>query len=501
MQVKKFEARTMKEALELVKSQLGPDAIILSVRDNNKSYGLVGEGSVEITAAVSDETLQKKKFAESRLREQDRQKFQASPARQQKELITKMVSSHVERHQKVNTSQRRYVDIEDDVEMSPNARIAEERIKGAAQRALAAFNQQSADERRKEIADEMARRQRSVTTATAKATTAAAPQVRMTEAVNSAPVAAPVQEIAALKNEIASLKSVIAQFQSMPQGFAGAHPGADYGLNYDLSYMFEKLTRTGVAPEIAADILTKAQQNISGIKLKNRSIVDGWVARQILDSTRVTNGLGVGKIHCFMGPAGSGKTSMMVKLASHLVVRENKKVALLTTDTFKVGAADQLRIYAQILNVPFAVIRSEIDWNNIARYLDKVDVVLVDYPGLSLKSQEEISAARQVLPPAQMNAKVHLVLNSAIKDSDATEIGRRYGVFNYQDVIFTALDESSQHGTIYNFGRRFDVPLCAFGIGTRVPEDFEFATKERVLDLLFRLTTVQGSKSNEAQAV
>ena len=58
MQVKKFEARTMKEALEMVKTQLGPDAIILSARDNNKSYGLVGEGSVEITAAVSEETRQ-----------------------------------------------------------------------------------------------------------------------------------------------------------------------------------------------------------------------------------------------------------------------------------------------------------------------------------------------------------------------------------------------------------------------------------------------------------
>ena len=90
MQVKKFEARTMKEALEMVKTQLGPDAIILSARDNNKSYGLVGEGSVEITAAVSEETLQKKKFAESKLREQDLQKFKQIPARQQKELIQKI---------------------------------------------------------------------------------------------------------------------------------------------------------------------------------------------------------------------------------------------------------------------------------------------------------------------------------------------------------------------------------------------------------------------------
>lgn len=193
---------------------------------------------------------------------------------------------------------------------------------------------------------------------------------------------------------------------------------------------------------------------------------------------------------------------MMVKLASHLVVREHKKVALLTTDTFKVGAADQLRIYAQILNVPFAVVRSQIDWNNIMRYLEKVDVVLVDFAGFSLKSQEEIQTIRSVLPPQALNAKVHLVLNAAIKDADATEIGRRYGVFNYQDVVFTALDESTQHGTIYNFSRRFDVPLSAFGIGTRVPEDFEYATKERMLDLIFKITHQQTQKTNsEAAAV
>ena len=74
MQVKKFEARSMKEALDLVKSQLGPDAIILSAKDNSRSYGLAGNGSVEITAAVSEEVLQKKKFVESRMRNEDRDK-------------------------------------------------------------------------------------------------------------------------------------------------------------------------------------------------------------------------------------------------------------------------------------------------------------------------------------------------------------------------------------------------------------------------------------------
>ncbi|MBV2168797.1 MAG: flagellar biosynthesis protein FlhF [Bdellovibrio sp.] len=473
MQVKKFEARTMKEALEMVKTQLGPDAIILSARDNNKSFGLVGEGSVEITAAVSEETLQKKKFAESRLREQDREKFLRSPARQQKELIHKMVEKHVQKTQApAPITQRRYIDIEDEAEISRQKQVAEERVRSAAQRALNAFQEQE---------ETFAR----------SAPKKVAPVVKA-----GPPTESP--EVVALKNEIANLKQVISQFQQMPQSFVGTHPGADYGISYDLSFVFEKLTSAGMAPEIAAEILTTAQETLPALKLKNRSLVEAWVARYVLDSTKVSNNPTQGKIHCFVGPAGSGKTSALIKMASQMVVREGKKIALFTTDTFKVGAADQMKIYAQILNVPFSVIRSQNDWTNLMRYLANVDCVLVDYTGLSLKSNEEIQMLKSLLPPAALNPNIHLVLSTNAKDGDATELGRRYSVLGYKDVVFSSLDESTQHGTIYNFMKRFDVPLHSFGIGPRVPEDFEFATKERLLDLIFKITKF---KQQDSEAV
>ena len=102
---------------------------------------------------------------------------------------------------------------------------------------------------------------------------------------------------------------------------------------------------------------------------------------------------------------------------------------------------------------------------------------------------------RGLLPPQSLQAQCHLVLPANAKDQDATELGRRYAVVGYKDVIFTGLDESTQHGTIYNFMRRFDVPLHSFGIGPRVPEDFEFATKERLLDLLFKITKLNQQES------
>lgn len=455
MQVKKFEARTMKEALEMVKSQLGPDAIILSARDNNKSFGLVGEGSVEITAAVSEETLHKKRFAESRLREQDREKFLKSPARQQKELISKMVEKHVQKTQAPNPiTQRRYIEIEDE----------------ASQRAQSFKPQQSAIQ------------------VIERSVAKPAPKPAVTET----------PEITALKNEIASLKQVISQFQQMPQSFVGSHPGADYGISYDLSFVYEKLVNAGIAAEIAAEILLAAQESLPALKIKNRALVEAWVARYVLDTTKVVNQPTAGKVHCFVGPAGSGKTSALIKMASQMVVREGKKIALFTTDTFKVGAADQMKIYAQILNVPFSVIRSQNDWAQLVRYLANVDCVLVDFTGLSLKNNDEVQMIKRLLPPMALNSNIHLVLSTNAKDSDAKELGRRYSVLGYKDVIFTSLDESTQHGTIYNFMKRFDVPLHSFGIGSRVPEDFEFATKERLLDLIFRITKF---KSQDSEAV
>lgn len=461
MQVKKFEARTMKEALEMVKSELGPDAIILSARDNNKSYGLVGDGSVEITAAVSEETLHKKKFAEARLREQEKEKFSRSSARVQKDLIEKMVTKHIQKNQPPRSiTSQRYIEI-DDEGLYSKAQVS---YKPQAQPQYAVPNPLPPT-----------------------------PVKTATPAQSSAPANL---EILTLKTEIANLKQMLSQFQAVPQNFLQGHPGVEFGLPYDLSFVFEKLTQAGVAPEVAADVCERVQKELPASKLKNRSLVEGWVARYILESTKIVSydEIRDTKVHAFVGAAGSGKTMALVKMASHLVVRENKKVAILSADTFKVGASDQMRIYAQILNVPFSVIRNPSDWYQIMNYMNSVDYILVDYPGLSLRNAEEGMNLKRLMPPSNLKTRVHLVLSTLAKDQDVTELGRRYSVLNYHDVIFTGLDESVQHGTIYNFMRRFDIPLHSFGIGTRVPEDFEFATKERVLDLLFKIT-----KSNNQQ--
>ncbi len=463
MQVKKFEARTMKEALEMVKTQLGPDAIILSARDNNKSFGLVGEGSVEITAAVSEDTLHKKRFVESRINDRDKQRFQQSPAKVQKTFIENMVKTHLDNQPKAVTRQR-YIEIDDTQAQVRQEEVANARIKNAAQRAWSSFANNTWQE---EVAT-------------------SAPTLKMAAApAPSGPVEK--AEINQLKNEIAGLKDLLNRFENMPQQFVSSYPGQSYGLPFELSFMFERLVQTGVSEDFVVDILNQVQETVPVAKLKNKSLIEGWVAKHILETTRIETTVSE-KIHVFMGGAGSGKTSQLVKMASDLVINQGKKVALFTTDTFKVGAADQLRIYAQILNVPFAIIRGPEDWSKIIKFLSQVDTVLVDVPSFSLKNQEEIQKLRNILPSKDLSTRYHFVVSSMAKDSDTADLARRYSVIGFDDVIFTAIDQSIQHGTIYNFMKRHQCPIHSFGIGSRVPEDFEYATRERVLDLLMKIT-------------
>jgi flagellar biosynthesis protein FlhF len=531
MRVKKFEAKNMKDALKMVKAELGPDAVILSARDNRK-FGLAGETSVEVTAAVSEATLQKKRFAESRLNTRDREKFQTSNARTQRQIIEHMIESRMANNsadqlraapRPITTTS--YIDIQDEeVEMTPRRSAALSKARGRnVKELLEDFDQDFSEP------DEWQQRPaRAVAKATMKTTAvpkrpsalAAVTQAAVTQAATAQSVGqsvgqsmghsrpqAPTRsvgglevhasepqasaEIASLKNEIDRLQKVLETFQKVPQTFTQLHPGADFGIGYDFSFMFQKLTEAGITVDNTVEMLTQAAKEIDPVQAKKRPIVDAWVARYLLGNIQTVSHPWSGRIHLFVGGSGSGKTSSLVKMASHLVVREKKRVAILSTDAFKVGAVDQLKIYCQILNVPFAVVRNRHDWEWVLSQMGNIDHVLVDFPGIQMRDLDEIHLLKSLLPPEGLAPICHFCVSATTKDGDAYEMARRYKVTEFTDLIVTNLDQSVQHGIIYNLQKKTGKPLHSFGIGARIPEDFEPASKERVLDLIFRLTKLR----------
>lgn len=462
MQIKKFEARSMKEALELVKTQLGPDAVILSAKEVTKGFGLGGQKSIEITAAYSENVLQQKKYVESKMPDHLKNKFAQASARTQKETMQKSVEARLQQIQReearkkpvfpVGRSQRRYADIEgeDDLHKAP--------IEPAVRYSDPAPSKYNQD-------------------------------VKLTE---KAQTTFNNLEVNQLKTEIDHLRNLLGQFKQMPQGFVQAHPGAEQGVNFSLSSYFSLLIHRGLLPAVAAEILTQAQTQLTPDKQNNKAVVEAYIARFILKTVPVAQE-NFEQFHLFMGPSGSGKTTTMIKYASDLLLTHKKRVALISTDSLKIGADEQMKIFAQILNLPFISIRSEADWFKVIPYLNQVDHVLVDFASLNLKAADELRYIKKMMPPTATNSvRAHLVLSAMSKDADLFEVHKRYQALNISDVIFTSLDEASMHGNIYNLIQKTGTPLFAFGIGPKTPEDFERATAERVLDLILNITGSNG---------
>ena len=488
MQVKKFEAKSMKEALEMVKSQLGPEAIILSAKDSHRGFGLIGEKSVEVTAAVSDETLRRKKLAETKLRDDVRERFQQIPASKQKQFINKSHAQAelvalatagggitVERPAPSNT---RYIDIEDEQPQAyTRARTAHP---PPAQRTV----------------PDAATRSARVNAAAAAATSAAranftAPPAQLSVATASENKNPHVQ---ALENQVRELKSLVERFQSMPQMPMTMHPGAEQGLSYEMSSMYQRLTSQGTQPSLAARILKQAQTEMSSEAQKNPAQVDAFVARSILHNIKVSGSPSDSRYHIFLGSTAQGKTTTLVKLASHLMMKERRTIAIISLDTVKLGAADQLRLYAQILNVPFATVRNPAEWQVAEQKLANVQHILVDCPGFSLHSPQEVEWLKRMLPGGDSTRATHFVQSVLSREEIVAE--RYHKAFNFDDVIFTRLDESARRGTLLNFQDRFQVPIHSFAFGSRIPEDFELAKPERVLDYVFNLQSTSAQKEN-----
>ncbi|MGE0761705.1 MAG: flagellar biosynthesis protein FlhF [Bdellovibrionales bacterium] len=472
MQVKKFEAKNMKEALELVKRHLGPEAIILSAKDNSRGFGIAGQKSVEVTAAISEETLRRKRLAESKLSQSLKERFDQVPARQQRNFIDK--ANTVTEAPAPRPKPMRYAEIMDEdqgaMPMAAHSAVAaEQRVKSAAQRAFQAMNE-----------------------AAVVPTPVPAPITRPLAVSRSA--TEPV-EIRDLKAEILNLRKIIESFQKIPQSFVTMHPGADAGISYELSGMYQKLLRAGIGNDNAIEILKHAQNTLAKEQLQKPAFVDAWVARYLMDQTQIADQRTANRYHLFIGSAGQGKTSALVKLAGHMVICEKKRIAIVTTDTTRVGSSEQLRIYAQILNVPFAIIRQPSDWAEVRTRLAHAEHILVDYPGLNLKSIQEVDTIRSLMPSGEGGVSTHYVQSVLANDESAFETASRYQMIGFSDVIFTGLDEAAQHGLIYNFQKRFQVPLHSFGIGNQIPEDLEPATKERVVDLLFKLSKLRKDKA------
>lgn len=189
----------------------------------------------------------------------------------------------------------------------------------------------------------------------------------------------------------------------------------------------------------------------------------------------------------FIGPTGVGKTTTIAKIASYYCVEQKKKVALLTADTYRIAAAEQLRTYANILEVPFRVVYSEEEVKNAIRDFKDFDYIFIDTAGHSHRNDELLEKAGQLLNAARQvsECQAFLVISATTKYKDLMKIATNYREITDYQLIFTKLDETSALGNLMNLRMFTGVPIAYVTCGQNVPDDIEqFNPQKTVKNLL-----------------
>ncbi|MCS6838211.1 MAG: hypothetical protein NZ480_05125 [Bdellovibrionaceae bacterium] len=461
MLVKKFEARSMKEALEMVKREFGPEAIILNAKDNSHRFGLLGQGSVEVTAAIYEGALQKKNFVESKLPSELKEKYREQPAKLQRHWVEKVIQSYSK------TSSIKDGESEPNNAKSPS----KEKIFKAIQ-----------ERRYADIPDDVDWDDPEIQQALQKSKV---PTPSKAQVVDDKMI--PVDQ---LKSEIEQLKKEIRSLGTLKKS------DDEWQLPRAMELMWHNLKSNGMRNEAALNLIRLAQKNLSPDKWNQSVYVEGWLVNFILKNTHVV--FPEEKIHFFWGPDGSGKSAFLLKWALYLKVRLKRRVAIVNFDNRNLGNVQNLRIFCQILNVPFVNILDKIDWNHLLAQLSDCDHFLCDFPGQTKSSYLDAFHSGAYPLPNQVTCHRHLVLNINWDRDELSQLVGKYGKLGISSLSFTHMDQCTHRGFVFEIHQMHKVPLFAMSTGSKLSEDFELFSPERVADFVLKISKSRPVHDREA---
>ena len=191
------------------------------------------------------------------------------------------------------------------------------------------------------------------------------------------------------------------------------------------------------------------------------------------------------RIIALVGPTGVGKTTTTAKLAAMYALNRGNKVALITMDIFRVGAVEQLKTYSRIMGIPLEVASTPKELEKAVEKHSTCDLIFIDTAGRSHKDKEKLDEMKNFLEN-KIPVEVYLCLSATTKDRELEEILNRFRIFQVSKVVFTKIDESESLGNMVNLLMKDNLQIAYFTTGQRVPEDIEVATSSKLAGMILR---------------
>ncbi|MEK7443043.1 MAG: hypothetical protein AABZ78_19720 [Chloroflexota bacterium] len=252
-----------------------------------------------------------------------------------------------------------------------------------------------------------------------------------------------------------------------------------------LTQFRDRLLAQEVEPKWVAQIINDARQSLGPRLLAQYASVRDYLARDLAQRLQVGAYLprkGVQQVVTLLGMAGAGKTVAAAKLAAYAHYTLGRRVALISLDTFRVGALDQMQTYANILRLPLAIAYTPTDLNaSLASHSDK-DVIVIDTPSRNLRQAAEMIELMALLTNLPAACANYFVADATAKLSDLTRAVEAFKVLGLHGLIFSKLDETDTFGALYSLARRTALPLSYFSNGRRVPDDMAPASAESLAE-------------------
>lgn len=507
MAIKTFRGKSVNEALALVKRELGPNAVILHTK-THKVGGVFGIGAqtvTEITAtvdasvarSVQSRSGQRQQAAPERKRPEPAQAPAPSERRVTRRELLEYARSSASSQAAVAEPpavRRQAVDLDP---LDPLAALASRRTRRddsgdndpplrptrSEQPARTRHDDTSPGSGRDESRDHQHHRE----VAQPKAERPQPQPRREPETPAPAqPVAQAPAGNSAIEAELAALRRMVTQVLQSSRVGGGA------GMQNDaLTDLYAKLIENELASELADEIATHVREELNRDELASPDVVRQSILRHLATLIPVSRSLppagqqedGRPLTLALIGPTGVGKTTTLAKLAATYKLRRGKKVGLVTCDTYRIAAVDQLRTYANIIGLPLKVALTPADMRQACEQLSDCDVILIDTAGRSQRDVGKIDELRQLVDAAAPH-QTHLVLSSTHSERVLAEAASKFVDIEPDHVIFTKLDEAVSVGLVVNTLRRLNAKLSFVTTGQEVPDQIELGNADRIARLV-----------------